>query len=186
MNPLPGAATEQDILDADDHHDRLYELIDGVMLEKIMSTRESRLASAVIAALYNFVSPRKLGAVLAPDGMLRLAPRLVLIPDVSFVSRANYPGGKFPKDAIAALAPDLAVEILSRGNTKAEMARKRRQYFDAGTKLVWEIDPEARSVSVFTSPDQFTSLDERQTLDGRPVLDGFCLSLTQLFAELEQ
>ena len=43
----PGTATEQDILDADDHEDRLFELVDGVMVEKPIGIKESILASAV-------------------------------------------------------------------------------------------------------------------------------------------
>jgi Uma2 family endonuclease len=186
MNPPPGTATEQDVLDLDDHEDRLCELIDGVLVEKPMSSRESMLAMMIGRLLLNFVIPRKLGAVTGESGMLRLRPFLVLIPDVAFISRQRYPAGKLPTDAIFRLAPDLAVEILSKANTRAEMARKRREYFAAGTRLVWEFDVKKRSVNVFTAPHQFKTLRHNQILDAKPVLPGLKISLTSLFAQLDQ
>jgi Uma2 family endonuclease len=47
------------------------------------------------------------------------------------------------------LAPDLAVEVLSEGNTKAEMVRKVREYFEAGVRLVWLTDPKKRTAREF-------------------------------------
>jgi hypothetical protein len=82
------------------------------------------------------------------------------------------------------LVPDLAVEVLSPSNTEAEMARKRQEYFAAGVRLVWMVDPDARTVTVYTAPDQSTVLGEVDTLSGDPVLPGFTLPLRDLFAEL--
>lgn len=186
MNPLPGTATEQDVLDLDDHEDRICELIDGVLLEKPMGAKESLLACYIIMVVNSFVLPRKLGVVLGETGMLKLRARLVLIPDVAFIFRTSFPGGQLPKEAIFPVAPDLAVEVLSKSNPKAEMARKRRQYFDAGTKLVWEVDPVSRTVTVYTAPDQSVTLQQTQTLDGGTVLPGLTISLTELFGQLDQ
>jgi Uma2 family endonuclease len=186
MNPVPGTATEQDVLDLDDLEDRLCELIDGVLVEKPMSTHESMLAMMIGRLLLDFVIPRKLGIVTGEAGMLRLRQFLVLIPDVAFISRDRFPDGKLPTDAIFRLAPDLAVEILSKATTRAEMARKRREYFSAGTRLVWEFDVKKKSVSVFTSPDKFKTLKHTQTLDAKPVLLGLRISLSELFAQIDQ
>jgi Uma2 family endonuclease len=78
-----------------------------------------------------------LAAVLAPDGFLRLFPGRVRAPDVSVILRKNLPDRTFPKEKIPSLSPDLAAEILSEGNTEAEMALKLREYFQCGTRLVW-------------------------------------------------
>ena len=43
--PAPGYATEQDLLDIADHEDRLYELEDGVLVEKAMGWQEAVLAT---------------------------------------------------------------------------------------------------------------------------------------------
>ena len=84
------------------------------------------------------------------------------------------------------MAPDLAVEVLSAGHTPAEMARKRQEYFAAGVRLVWLVDPEARTAEVYTNPNQSTVRHEADTLEGGAVLPGFALPLRELFAELDR
>ena len=184
--PPLGTATEQDALDLDDHQDRLCELVDGVLVEKAMSSsREASLAVFITTYLVIFAQPRKLGRVLGADGMLRLRLGLVRIPDVSFIARSSFPDGKLPKEAIWRIAPDLAVEVLSKSNTRTEMARKRQEYFTAGTRLVWEFDAKAQTVDVYTAPDKLTTLNKDQSLDGGAVLPGLTISLTELFAQLD-
>lgn len=183
--PMPGTATEADVVEIEERENRLCELIDGVLVEKPMSYRESMLAVLIATALNVFVRPRKLGVVTGADGMIKLFPGLVRIPDVAYVSRARLPGGRVPPEPIPHLVPDLAVEVLSKGNTPAEMARKRREYFEAGVRLVWLVDPGPRSVAVFTGVDQFTTVNADGSLDGGVVLPGFTLTLKELFAELE-
>ncbi len=184
-HPAPGTATEQDILTVQAQTGRLCELVDGVLVEKPTGFRESCLAAALIAQLRGFVRPRNLGLVTAPDGMLRLAPQLVRIPDVAFLSWDRLPGRPVPDEPVPELAPDLAVEVLSASNTPAEMARKRQEYVTAGVRLVWFVDPDARTVEVYTAPDQPTVLNEGDTLDGGAVLPEFKLPLRELFAELD-
>lgn len=79
------------------------------------------------------------------------------------------------------MVPDWAVGVLSVSNTDREMARKLDDYFTAGVRLVWYIDPRARTVEVNTPPDRFVSLGEGDTLDGGDVLPGFALPLRELF-----
>ena len=151
-----------------------------------MGYAESVLAVAICVYLRSFVLPGNLGLVSGADGMMRLFPGLVRIPDVAFASWDRFPGRKVPTVPIPDLVPDLAVEVLSAGNTEAEMAKKLLEYFTAGVRLVWLVDPEARTVAVHTSPGQFTVLNENQTLDGGVVLPGFSLALRDLFAELDR
>jgi Uma2 family endonuclease len=87
---------------------------------------------------------------------------------------------------VAAVVPELVVNFSRPGNTPGEMTRKRGEYFRAGVRLVWEIDPRARTVRVYTSVTAFTDLTAADTLDGAPVLPGFTLPLSQLFAELDR
>jgi Uma2 family endonuclease len=107
---------------------------------------------------------------------------------VAFLSWARFPGGKPPprEDRVPAVVPDLAVEVLSKSNTKREMARKRREYFAAGVKLVWEIDPETRAANVYTGPDAVSPVPVDGTLDGGDVLPGFTLSLRDVFARADR
>lgn len=148
-----------------------------------MGYSESYLACLLSYFLNGFVVPRKLGIVAGSDGLMRLFPGLIRIPDISFVSWARLAGGRLPRDPIAAFAPDLAVEVLSPSNTRQEMERKLRDYFAAGVQLVWYVDPPSRTLTVYTAPDQSRLLHETDTLDGGSVLPGFTLPLQQLFAE---
>ncbi len=184
MNPPPGRATEKDILRIEAEESRLFELVDGVLVEKAMGSREALLATRISQWILNDLDQRAtdLGVVLGADGFLRLRPRLVRIPDVSFISWDQIPSGEFPTEPIASLFPDLAVEVLSDSNTPREIARKLEEYFEAGCRLAWIVDPETRTADVYTAPDHFTHLRSTQSLDGGDVLPGFKLSLKELFA----
>jgi Uma2 family endonuclease len=184
LHPSPGTATVQDVIDIRARERRLYELVDGVLVEKAMGFQESVLACVLIQLLRNWVDQNPLGVVTGPDGMMRLAEGLVRIPDVAFVAWERFPNRVLPRKPVPRLAPDLAVEVLSAGNTAAEMDRKRREYFTAGTRLVWLIDPRARTVSVYRPRKKVVILTEADTLDGSPVLPGFRLPLGEYFAHL--
>jgi Uma2 family endonuclease len=187
FHPAPGQATESDVLAMERRENRLCELVDGVLVEKAMGYRESLLAVVLSTFLRDFVWPRNLGLVSGADGMVRLFPGLVRIPDVAFASWARIPNRRVPTEPIPQLVPELAVEVLSKSsNTDAEMNRKCAEYFAAGVVVVWLVDPENRTVTVYTAPDQSTVLDETQALDGAPILPGFSLPLRELFAELDR
>ena len=130
-----------------------------------------------------FVEQHGLGIVAGADGMLRLAPGRVRIPDVSFVSWDRLPQRRVPRQPIPDLVPDLAVEVLSEGNTPREMEQKLQEYFTAGVRLVWYVDPVRQEVRVYTAPDQHEVLTADHTLHGGEVLPGFTLLVRQLFAE---
>ncbi len=182
LHPSPGTATEKDVIRALDRENRPCELVDGTLVEKAMGYEESEIAAYLILRLYGFVLPQKLGLVTTESGPMRLFSGLVRMPDVAFVSWDRLPGRRVPKTPIPHLAPDLAVEVLSKSNTKAEMARKLGEYFQAGVRLVWLVDPKTRTVRVHTAVDQSVLLEGNQTLDGGEVLPGFSLSLNEIFA----
>ncbi|MFN0053040.1 MAG: Uma2 family endonuclease [Planctomycetales bacterium] len=185
MDPPPGTATEQDLVRILNHEDRLFELVDGTLVEKTMGCEESELTIWLAVFLGNFIGPRKLGRLTGADGPMRLKLGLVRIPDLAFVSRARIPRGKRSRTPISRLIPNLCVEVISRGNTPEEMQRKLQEYFQAGVELVWFVDLSRRTVEVFTSPDDVTQLTERQTLTGGRVLPGFKLKLADLFRVLD-
>src|SRR5688572_13484673 len=170
FRPFPGTATEQDVTEIEERENRVFELIDGVLVEKAMGFKESMIAIAVAAALRSFVVPRKLGYVSGSDGTIKLSPGPVRIPGVAFIPRQRMPGGKVPDEPIPQLVPDLAVVVLSAGNTRAEMDRKRREYFEAGVRLVWVIDLPTRSCTVYHSPNESHVVKEGESLDGGDVL----------------
>jgi Uma2 family endonuclease len=177
FQPRLGNATVQDVIDIQQKEGRLCELIDGVLLEKTVGYTESQLAMYLGVILTAFVNSRNLGIVTGTDGTVELMPDLVRIPDVAFTNWDRMPGRRRPTEPIPRLAPNLTVEVLSRSNTPGEMGRKRQDYFTARVEIVWEIDPDARAVAVYTSPTQFTTLAVGDTLDGGIVLPGFTLSV---------
>lgn len=181
LAPPPGTATEEDVIAAGEHEDRLCELVDGILVEKAMGTYESWLAGYILHRVWSHLEKSDLGIALGADGMLRLAPGLVRIPDVSFISWERLPGGRMPTDSIARLVPDLAVEVLSEGNTPQEMRRKLIDYFTAGVRRVWLVDPRAREVRVYTSPEHCEVVRAPAVLDGESLLPGFTLPVEQLF-----
>ncbi len=186
FRPSPGTATVQDVIEAQQREGKLCELVEGVLLEKVMGFVQSALACFLIEVLRSFVVPRNLGIVTGPDGTVELMSGLIRIPDVAFTQWDRLPGRRYPTAPVPQLAPNLAVQVLSQSNTPGEMAVKRQDYFTAGVKLVWEIDPNARTVTVYTSVTDVTTLTAADTLDGGPVLPGFTLSLQDLFAELDR
>jgi Uma2 family endonuclease len=182
MNPSPGTAVESDVTRIQDHEDRLYELIDGVLVEKAMGFQEAFVASDLITALRPFTKKHDLGIVVGDGGTVRLAPGLVRIADVAYFSWERLGGRKVPSTPILSIYPDLAIEVLSKSNTKGEMERKRKDFFFHGVRRIWEVDLKKRCVDVYTSPTDCVRYNESDTLDGGDVLPGFTLSLKELFA----
>jgi len=181
VHPAPGTATEADVLARPAGQKHICELVDGVLVEKAMGYYESLLAALLIGFLRRYLEEHDLGIVLGEAGPLRLAPGLVRIPDVSFIAWERFPDRRLPAEPMPDLAPDLAVEILSPGNTGREMERKRAEYFAAGTRLVWIVSPGDRTVQVCTSPTDVRLLGEDAILDASPVLPGFRLPIRDWF-----
>jgi Uma2 family endonuclease len=184
LSPQPGKATEADLLRIMQKTDRLFELVDGTLVEKVMGYGEGFLAADIIRLLGRFLDTHDLGDVGGADDTMRLMPKLVRIPDVSFVSWNKYSRRQRPRKAIPDLVPDLAIEVLSESNTPGEMQLKLKEYFLTGVRLVWFVDPDRRTVEVFTAPDASTVFTEGQTLDGGDVLPGLCLPVSDVFARV--
>jgi Uma2 family endonuclease len=182
ISPPFGTATENDVIEVERQTGCPCELIDGTLVEKTMGYYESFLAVKIIQVLAAFVDAHNLGMVLGADGTLQILPHQVRVPDVCFISWDHFPGRKLPEEPIPALAPDLAIEVLSAGNTKGEMQRKLHDYFTAGVRLVWYIDPRTKSAKSYTAEDRCVEVSETQSLTGGDVLPGFELPLGALFA----
>jgi Uma2 family endonuclease len=182
MVPPPGMATVRDVVEAQARTDRICELVDGVLVEKAMGLYESLVAGIVIRLLGDYAESNDLGIVLGEAGTMKILPDQVRIPDVSFIGWSHFPDRVVPREPIPELVPDLAVEVLSKSNTPGEMERKLRDYFSAGVRLVWYIDPDTRAATAFTSPTQSVSIAEHQALSGGDVLPGFELKLSEVFA----
>lgn len=183
--PPPGHATLADLQSVNDGGNQgLCELVDGTLVEKAMGYEASVVAASILFILKKFITPYGLGIISGADGFFRLHTS-TRGPDVAYLARERLPMGRFPSDAYPALAPNLVVEVLSPGNTKAEMARKRLEYFHAGVEVVWIVDCAERSVAVYTSPSEVTLLGEKQIINGGPALPGFSAPVSQFFIDLD-
>ena len=122
-----------------------------------------------------------LGDVLAAETgfTLQRGPDTVRAPDVAFVSWARRPASTI---GFAALAPDLAVEVLSPSDRPGQVLAKVADWLTAGTTLVWVIDSERRLARVYRGDGSESILSERMALDGESTLPGFLLPLDTLFA----
>jgi Uma2 family endonuclease len=186
IDPPPGRATKQDLLRVCARADRLYELVEGTLVEKPIGHPESYLALELGFLIRTFLEANDLGYCTGADDLIELSPNLVRGPDFAFTSWTKRPQKTVDGDAITRVIPDLAVEILSPSNTRGEIERKLKEYFLAGVQMVWVIDHRKQSADVYTAPDRKTTLDEAGTLDGGAVLPGLQIPLAKLFERVEK
>ena len=146
-----------------------------------MGAPESRLAFQLGYFVERYLENNNLGIPYGADATLRILPGAVRLPDFSFVKWSDVTDPSELKKQVPHFVPSLAVEILSPSNTRAEMNRKRREYFSAGTQIVWEVEPHGRLVRVYSDADTFTIVDELGTLTAKDVLPGFSLSIKTWF-----
>lgn len=178
-----GRATEEDVIKyMEAANKRLYELIDGVLVEKAMGFWESSIASIVAQHLWNYLDAHDLGIAFTADGPFRVRVGRIRFPDAGFISWDRLPGDDQPRTPILAAVPNLAAEVISKSNTVREMENKLLDYFEAGVQLVWYIYPETQTAIVYTSPTRKKDIGPDGTLDGGKVLPGFSLPLKKLFA----
>ncbi|MEO8271967.1 MAG: Uma2 family endonuclease [Aureliella sp.] len=185
LNPPPGFATELDLFYLADR-DCLCELEFGTLVEKTMGWYESLLANLISFEISLYLRTHDLGRVLGADGMLKILPGMVKLPDISFISWSRFPNTKLPSRPVPALIPDLAVEVLSDGNSMREMTNKLEMYFDAGVRLVWYVEPKSRSATMWQQRDQAQPIAIDGDLDGCDILPGLSISLQQIFQQADR
>lgn len=179
--PPPGTATKDDVEAIHAHTKRMCELIDGVLVEKAVGFFESVLALRLANMLGEYLKANPIGIIAGEAGFVELLPAQVRAADVCVVCWDRVPHD-LAAEAIPAIVPDFVAEVLSKGNTPAEMRRKLQDYFSAGVRLVWYIDPRPRTARAYTGEELFVDVAEHGTLSGGAVLPGFEVRLAELFA----
>jgi Uma2 family endonuclease len=157
------------------------ELIGGEVLQKPMPTLAHTIIQhllSLVIGLYLRSNPiaiagPELRCIFGPPG--REEPRL---PDFVAIAIARL-AGAFGNDPFHG-APDLAVEILSPDDRVIRVMEKVRFYLENGVRLVWVIDPDARTVMVFSTLTESRILSEDDTLDGGDVLPGFSTPVREI------
>ncbi|MBM4035594.1 MAG: Uma2 family endonuclease [Planctomycetes bacterium] len=178
-------ATAEDLLAMPDDGFR-YELIEGEIRKMSPAGMlHGLVAGELVGLLRQHVSLNKLGATFTAEPSFRLArdPDTVRVPDVAFI-RADRLRGWDRGDACWSGAPDLAVEVVSPGDTHREVAEKVGAWLDAGAAIVWVVNPASRSVTVHRSATDITTLTEKDELNGQDVVPGFRCRVSEIFENL--
>ncbi|WP_425618789.1 Uma2 family endonuclease [Anatilimnocola sp. NA78] len=183
--PPLGTATADDLLRYIDKTSLGCELVDGTLVMKAMGYTESVLASLLIQWINNYLDSNPLGACAGEQGYCEFLPKLILAPDVSFMTRERLALAKGDL-TFAPGAPDLCIEVLSKSNTRREISRKIKEYFQHGCRLVWVFDIRKQIAEVYLQPTDPILAKPADTIEGRDVLPGFQFVLGDLFAALEK
>ena len=139
------------------------------------------IAGNVYVAIKLFLRQHPIGRVSVEGGVItERGPDTVRGPDVSFMAKDRMPIGE-RMNRFADQTPDLCVEVVSPSNTRVMLNAKIAEYFSTGRRMVWVVDPDERSVTVFGVPSEGRVLKQDATLDGGTVLPGFSCKVSDLF-----
>jgi Uma2 family endonuclease len=183
MDPAPGRATMQDAIRLmDGEPKRLCEWVAKTLVEKPMGSNESRMTADLIYHLKAYLRKHDLGFLTCESGGFQLRTTMRM-PDVAFVSWRHFPNKKkdLAKYAVLPFPPELAVEVLSGTNTKKEIERKRVEYFEAGVKLVWVVDPKKQTLVVYRADGSSSLLRTDDVVTGEDVLPGLAIPVGEVF-----
>ena len=155
-----------------------YEYVQGELVPMSPNSMEhGEICSNVILYLSLHVFEHQLGRSYTAGTTFHLGDRVVK-PDVAFVSTERLPENR---DKGSPIPPDLAVEVVSPADKQYDVTEKAFAYLKAGTRLVWVIEPVAKTVMVYRSETDFTLLTCEDTLTGEDVVEGFACSVAELF-----
>jgi Uma2 family endonuclease len=158
------------------------ELVRGeVVVMPSSKARHGVICHRISRLLGNEVDPNKLGWVTTNDTgvILERDPDTMRGPDVAFWSIVRQPA--LPAEYFE-IPPDIAVEVLSPEDRRKEVREKIKEYLTHEVKLVWLVDPETRTVTVYQGSFRGTELDESDTLTGGDMLPNFSCKVSDLFA----
>lgn len=162
-----------------------YELVTGEL--RMMSPsgwRHGRVAGRLHTLLGRHVLEHGLGEVLSAEAgfLISQNPDTVRAPDVAFIAKEHLPD-EDPPEAFWPGAPDLVVEVLSPRDKTGDVDEKIGAWLDAGCALVWLVDPQVRTVTVYRSLTDVEVLTTAQQLDGGSLVPGFVCSIADIFGE---
>ncbi len=162
----------------------IHEVVDG---ELVMSPKNTPYHGDMCAdlsmALRAFAKARQLEVVWDSSTGFWMHNRNCRAPDVSFVTKQRLQALGFKRHARNFFpgAPDLAVEVLSPNNARAEIDERLRDFFASGTQIAWIINPDNECVEVCHAPDKRKLLGAGADLDGEHLLPGFRYPIADLF-----
>jgi Uma2 family endonuclease len=163
-----------------EQQNRLFELINGEIVEKVGSFKPSEIAAWIITFLNVYLLKTRLGYVTGADGSYILAPNYEFIPDAAYISKTSLPDR--PERQVFG-APNLAVEVKSPTDSKRELRQKAEDYLRFGTKMVWLVCPDDQRVEVYIPDQDVIEVNLDGIIDGGAVLPGFALPVRDIFPQ---
>lgn len=160
-----------------------YELVRGELRKMSPAgTEHGAIVFNLSGLLAQHIKAHKLGQGFGAETGFKIAsdPDTVRAPDAAFVRRERIPEGGIPKKFWPG-APDLAVEVVSPGDTYNEVEDKVEDWLAAGARAVWVVNPKQRCVVIYRSMTDVTRLSEADELDGGEVLPGFRCKVSEVF-----
>lgn len=164
---------------------RIYELIDGELVELEMGKKSSFVAANMIFLFNSFIKPRRLGYVFGIDaGFVCFAdsPGMVRKADLAFIAAGRMTPEELNEDGYCKTVPDLVVEINSPHDLVYDVNLKCELWLKAGVKLVWIVDPATESVLAHHADGRTEHFRRERTINAQPVLDGFECPVAEFFA----
>src|SRR5262245_26593020 len=165
--------TPEDLLAMPDG--KSYELVNGELVERKMGAESSLVGGRLYWRLAPFCEEHDLGIAWPADNGYQCFPHdpdLVRRPDVSFVRRGRLPGDVAPKGWVK-IPPDLAVEVVSPNDRVYALDAKLADYRKVRVPLVWVINPESRTVTVYRIDGSIRLLFEDDELSGEDIIPSF-------------
>jgi Uma2 family endonuclease len=156
----------------------LYPIMPAGTLHGIITNRLSTYLSF-------FVMENDLGEVTAAETGFKLLNQSTVGADVGFIGKENLAKYGTP-DSFFPTAPDIAVEVISPGNTSEEISTKVEDYLSSGSRLVWIVYPKRKVVIVYRTNNTVSFLHENEELTGEDVLPNFRLPLEKIFGNLPE
>lgn len=180
----PGKKLTADDLLAMGSEGERFELDDGELIEMpLAGPSQGHAVSEVAYLLTHSVKQTRSGEIWTGDVGFKFQDDRVRAPDVAFVSREQLLRTPTPKRGFYPGAPDLAVEVLSPEDRPSEVLRKVSRFLEAGTRLVWVLHTERRTVTVYRANGEVVVLGVEDTLSGEDVLPGFSCRVADLFPQ---
>jgi Uma2 family endonuclease len=173
--------TPEDLLAMPNEKD--FELVDGKLVERNMGALASWVGCELAGLIRDFLKSDPIGLLFGADTGYQCfsdAPARLRRPDVSFVRNGRLPGN-VPPDGLIRIAPDLAVEVMSRNDVVLDVDQKLEDYLRAGVPLVWLVNPNLHVVHVYRANGSANYLHEGDELTGEDVLPGFRCQVSDLF-----
>ena len=155
-----------------------YEYIKGELIPMPpTSVEHGKISAKLTMYLGVHISENQLGYISVSGAGFQVGER-ILIPDIAIISTDRIP---VDLSKASPVPPDLAVEVVSPSDTLRRIQEKVFAYLEAGTQLVWVLEPLSKTVTIYRAETDITTLTRNDTLSGEEVVEGFTCQVAELF-----